>query len=43
MAFLRMGTVQRWGGHQLNLLHYEDAASLCLAVCLSVLMLGSAS
>ena len=30
--FLRMGKVERWGGTVLNLLHYEDAASLCLAV-----------
>lgn len=30
--FLRMGTVDRWGGYTVNLLHYEDAASLAEAV-----------
>lgn len=29
--FLRQGEVQRWGGYTVNLIHYEDAASLCLA------------
>ena len=31
--FLRMGEVDRWGGYIINLIHYEDAAALCLAVC----------
>lgn len=30
--FLRQGEVQRWGGYTVNLIHYEDAARLCLAV-----------
>lgn len=30
--FLRQGEVQRWGGYLVNLIHYEDAAGLCLAV-----------
>ena len=30
--FLRMGTVDRWGGYTVNLLHYEDAAGLAEAV-----------
>ena len=30
--FLRMGKVERWGGAQLNLLHYDDAAALCMSV-----------
>ena len=30
--FLRAGEVDRWGGYIINLIHYEDAASLCLAV-----------
>lgn len=30
--FLRAGSVERWGGYIINLIHYEDAASLCLAV-----------
>ncbi|KAL4418741.1 hypothetical protein ABPG77_006414 [Micractinium sp. CCAP 211/92] len=30
--FLRQGEVQRWGGYLVNLIHYEDAAELCLAV-----------
>ena len=30
--FLRMGTVDRWGGYTVNLLHYEDAATLAEAV-----------
>eukprot|EP00887_Chlorella_sp_A99_P005444 scaffold1.g5444.t1 len=29
--FLRQGEVARWGGYILNLIHYEDAASLCAA------------
>ncbi|EFN59122.1 hypothetical protein CHLNCDRAFT_18825 [Chlorella variabilis] len=29
--FLRQGEVARWGGYTVNLIHYEDAASLCLA------------
>ncbi len=32
-AFLRMGQVPRWGGYTVNLIHYEDAASLTAAVC----------
>ena len=31
--FLRAGEVSRWGGYVINLIHYEDAASLCVAVC----------
>ena len=30
--FLREKEVARWGGYTVNLIHYEDAASLCLAV-----------
>ncbi|PRW58245.1 NAD(P)-binding domain [Chlorella sorokiniana] len=30
--FLRQGEVARWGGYTVNLIHYEDAAELCLAV-----------
>ena len=30
--FLRAGQIDRWGGYTINLIHYEDAASLCLAV-----------
>ncbi len=30
--FLRQGQVARWGGYTVNLIHYEDAASLCVAV-----------
>ena len=30
--FLRAGEVARWGGYVINLIHYEDAASLCVAV-----------
>ena len=30
--FLRAGEVARWGGYVINLIHYEDAAALCLAV-----------
>ena len=33
MAFLRMKEVERSGDYLVNLLHYEDAASLSLAVC----------
>ena len=29
--FLRQGEVARWAGYTVNLIHYEDAASLCLA------------
>jgi hypothetical protein len=29
--FLRQGEVARWEGYTVNLIHYEDAASLCLA------------
>lgn len=29
--FLRQGEVPRWGGYTVNLIHYEDAAGLCLA------------
>ncbi|KAL0019454.1 hypothetical protein WJX77_002659 [Trebouxia sp. C0004] len=29
--FLRQGQVARWGGYTVNLIHYEDAASLCVA------------
>ncbi len=39
--FLRAGQVDRWGGYTINLIHYEDAASLCLAVrAMSCLQLG---
>lgn len=30
--FLKMGTVERWGGYTVNLIHYEDAAGLTAAV-----------
>lgn len=30
--FLKQGEVARWGGYVVNMIHYEDAASLCLAV-----------
>ncbi len=30
--FLKAGEVQRWGGYTVNLIHYEDAASLSAAV-----------
>ena len=30
--FLKQGQVARWGGYVVNLIHYEDAASLCAAV-----------
>ncbi len=30
--FLKQGQVARWGGYMVNLIHYEDAASLCAAV-----------
>lgn len=30
--FLRMGQVERWGGSVVNLIHYEDAARLAVAV-----------
>jgi len=30
--FLRMGEVDRWGGSVINLIHYEDAASLAITV-----------
>lgn len=30
--FLREKEVPRWGGYTVNLIHYEDAAALCLAV-----------
>ena len=30
--FLRTGEVPRWGGYTVNLIHYEDAASLSAAV-----------
>ena len=30
--FLKQGEVARWGGAVVNMLHYEDAASLCAAV-----------
>ncbi|KAL3149562.1 hypothetical protein ABBQ32_002341 [Trebouxia sp. C0010 RCD-2024] len=29
--FLRQGQVSRWGGYTVNLIHYEDAARLCVA------------
>ena len=29
--FLKQGEVARWGGYLVNMIHYEDAASLCLA------------
>lgn len=32
MVFLRMGEVERSGSHVVNLIHYEDAANLCLKV-----------
>lgn len=33
--FLRQGQVSRWGGYTVNLIHYEDAARLCVAVSLA--------
>ena len=30
--FLRQREVPRWSGHLVNLIHYEDAACLCLKV-----------
>lgn len=30
--FLRAGEVERWGGYTVNLIHYEDAASLSVAI-----------
>jgi len=30
--FLKAGEVQRWGGYTVNLIHYEDAASLSAAI-----------
>ena len=30
--FLKVKEVPRWGGYTVNLLHYEDAASLALSV-----------
>ena len=37
MVFLRLGDVERWAGHRVNLIHYEDAADFCLKVrCPSV-------
>ena len=36
--FLRQGKVQRWPGYLVNLIHYEDAARLCLAVSACILM-----
>ena len=30
--FLKVGEVPRWGGYTVNLLHYEDASSLCMRV-----------
>ena len=30
--FLKAGEVQRWGGYTVNLIHYEDAASLSATV-----------
>ena len=33
--FLRKGKVPRWGGYTVNLIHYEDAASLAAAVRIS--------
>lgn len=32
--FAKKGTVERWGGRTINLLHYEDAANLVLKVLL---------
>ena len=37
MFFLRQGTVERWGGHIVNLIHYEDAAEFCLKVSAPIL------
>jgi hypothetical protein len=34
--FLKQGQVARWGGYTVNLIHYEDAASLCVAVSSSL-------
>ncbi|CAG9467744.1 unnamed protein product [Pedinophyceae sp. YPF-701] len=30
--FLKVGEVERWGGYTVNLIHYEDAASLAVAI-----------
>jgi len=30
--FLKQGQVARWGGYVVNMIHYEDAASICAAV-----------
>mmetsp|Transcript_36403 Transcript_36403/g.102832 ORF Transcript_36403/g.102832 Transcript_36403/m.102832 type:complete len:364 (-) Transcript_36403:68-1159(-) len=30
--FLKMGEVKRWGGYRVNLIHYEDAASIAVKV-----------
>ena len=30
--FLKQGEVARWGGYLVNMIHYEDAASICAAV-----------
>ncbi|WPT12046.1 hypothetical protein PSENEW3n2_00003704 [Picochlorum sp. SENEW3] len=30
--FLKQGDVPRWGGYTVNMIHYEDAASICKAV-----------
>ena len=35
--FLKQGQVARWGGYNVNLIHYEDAAGLCVAVSTSSL------
>ena len=32
--FIKQGKVARWGGYTVNLIHYEDAASLSIAVSL---------
>lgn len=36
--FLRQGEVPRWGGHVVNLIHYEDAAALCVKARLCCLV-----
>ena len=41
--FLRAGEVARWGGYIINLIHYEDAASLCVAVCAPLMGIMSCS
>jgi hypothetical protein len=38
--FLRTGQVPRWGGYTVNLIHYEDAASLSAAVRASLIILN---